>query len=752
MGSIGIFVQNGTSEKECFAFDLDDFTQLQMSDKNCCQGQMLLQDADISVGVLLAQLVFLCYCFLGVALGADVFMQSIEVITSKEKMHQTTDDKGVTKVFHTRVWNATVANLTLMALGSSAPEILLNVVEVFGNGMQSGPLGPSTIVGSAAFNLMIITACCIMALSDGETRTIKQMYVFITTASYSVWAYVWLMIIVLFWTPQVITVAEGCLTMLFFVLLVANAYYADKYLDTPPTWSKATGNKSADAKAAMQQAGLGKDATPEQIAAALKEYNEPPKSKAYYRRKAMEEKMHKKGHGASGSKVSPGYEEAEMGGTAAAAKTAGDTADNGHQAPPSSEADGSKPCPGMLTFANHVEKITESGGSISIKVNRMGGSSGKVSISFTTKDQTATAGKDYDKLEGELEWADGDMEPKIIGPIVIHDDDEFEKDEHFTVVLSDPTGGAAFDSTTDGGDENEVCTVLILNDDDKAQKLSMAMRLLKFDSDVLDVASADYSASVREVFTMPEDADTQGKVLHVLTIPWQIMFKVLTPPAGLGGGWFCFNIALFWIGFQVVLISDFANQMGCQMYLPDTITAITFVALGTSLPDTFASMQAARQDKSADSSIGNVTGSNSVNVFLGLGLPWLLGSCYWAISGADATFAEAYGPFSYPPTSWQPGWTPPTGREWKDYAEYAKDGAFFVSKKGLGFSVLIFTVLALMTIALLMVRRKMDPPCELGGKKGTAKMHALLLCGFWLLYVTLSAMSDPQFGVFTVDI
>ena len=31
---------------------------------------------------------------------------------------------------------------------------------------------------------------------------------------------------------------------------------------------------------------------------------------------------------------------------------------------------------------------------------------------------------------------------------------------------------------------------------------------------------------------------------------------------------------------------------------------------------------AARQDRYADASIGNVTGSNSVNVFLGIGLPW----------------------------------------------------------------------------------------------------------------------------------
>jgi len=52
------------------------------------------------------------------------------------------------------------------------------------------------------------------------------------------------------------------------------------------------------------------------------------------------------------------------------------------------------------------------------------------------------------------------------------------------------------------------------------------------------------------------------------------------------------------------------------------------VALGTSLPDLFASKVAATQEKYADNAIGNVTGSNSVNVFLGLGLPWLIAAIY----------------------------------------------------------------------------------------------------------------------------
>ena len=48
----------------------------------------------------------------------------------------------------------------------------------------------------------------------------------------------------------------------------------------------------------------------------------------------------------------------------------------------------------------------------------------------------------------------------------------------------------------------------------------------------------------------------------------------------------------------------------------------------------------------SESGSGNVTGSNSVNVFLGLGLPWLMGAVYWG--GADDTkkaeWAEKYKP------------------------------------------------------------------------------------------------------------
>lgn len=65
----------------------------------------------------------------------------------------------------------------LMAFGVAAPEIVLSIVETVAHNFESGPLGPATIVGSAAFNLLIITSVCILALPPGETKKVHRMKV-----------------------------------------------------------------------------------------------------------------------------------------------------------------------------------------------------------------------------------------------------------------------------------------------------------------------------------------------------------------------------------------------------------------------------------------------------------------------------------------------------------------------------------------------------------------------------------------------
>jgi len=60
-------------------------------------------------------------------------MSGIETITSQTYKVKRPDGTEA----EVKVWNATVANLTLMALGSSAPEIILSVIEILSLSVNS---------------------------------------------------------------------------------------------------------------------------------------------------------------------------------------------------------------------------------------------------------------------------------------------------------------------------------------------------------------------------------------------------------------------------------------------------------------------------------------------------------------------------------------------------------------------------------------------------------------------------------------
>ena len=113
----------------------------------------------------------------------------------------------------------------LQALGSSAPEILLAIIEIVGGNFEAGALGPGTIVGSAAYNMLMITAiCCTIA----EVKKVEQVSVFYITSFFSVFAYIWLYLIVDQISPNEILVWEGVVTILFFPCMVGLALLADK--------------------------------------------------------------------------------------------------------------------------------------------------------------------------------------------------------------------------------------------------------------------------------------------------------------------------------------------------------------------------------------------------------------------------------------------------------------------------------------------------------------------------------------------
>merc|ERR1712226_1813953 len=126
--------------------------------------------------------------------------------------------------------------------------------------------------------------------------------------------------------------------------------------------------------------------------------------------------------------------------------------------------------------------------------------------------------------------------------------------------------------------------------------------------------------------------------------------------------------------------------------------------------------------------IGNVTGSNSVNVFLGIGLPWMIGAFFWKAQGQSVD----------------------QGRYQEWYEKYLDldviddypDGDVFVVPAGaLGFSVAIFCILATVVLTTFCIRRQMKSiGGELGGpptsKKITSGFFVMVWVTFLICYIT----------------
>lgn len=104
--------------------------------------------------------------------------------------------------------------------------------------------------------------------------------------------------------------------------------------------------------------------------------------------------------------------------------------------------DSTAPAPaGALQFASSSFSTAEGNGSVTISVARVNGSSGAVGVQYFTGPASATAGSDYQAVNGALQWANGDVSTKSF-TVPIMDDTAVEGPETFFVTLNGPTGGA----------------------------------------------------------------------------------------------------------------------------------------------------------------------------------------------------------------------------------------------------------------------------------------------------------------------
>ncbi|GIX72853.1 hypothetical protein CDAR_72411 [Caerostris darwini] len=97
---------------------------------------------------------------------------------------------------------------------------------------------------------------------------------------------------------------------------------------------------------------------------------------------------------------------------------------------------------------------------------------------------------------------------------------------------------------------------------------------------VITVSAGDDDDDDGDEEKMPSCSDY---VMHFFTIFWKVIFAFI-PPTDCLGGWACFITSIAAIGVLTALVGDLASHFGCTVGLRDSVTAISFVALGTSVP------------------------------------------------------------------------------------------------------------------------------------------------------------------------
>lgn len=283
----------------------------------------------------------------------------------------------------------------------------------------------------------------------------------------------------------------------------------------------------------------------------------------------------------------------------------------------------------MATDKTHVlgDKVNQTVPTVLLRLN---GSRGVVQCKYHTERATAIPRQDYVATEDDEEVLFEDEEVEKVIETVVKRRHPYDKiTEYFFIVvdsleclsrgdtpeeiLEDP-----FFPSTFGDEECDIHTVYLHPDMNPENRKDVNVVESCFSS-CLSIAFAKSSAELwQQQFAQAwycggsieaqHAATGYDMAMHMVGLPLKLLFACV-PPTVFLGGWATFFSALLLIGGLTTVVADTASVFGCVVGLEDAITAITFVALGTSVPDTFASMQAAKEQETADDSIGNVTGS-----------------------------------------------------------------------------------------------------------------------------------------------
>ncbi|XP_012288252.1 sodium/potassium/calcium exchanger 3 [Orussus abietinus] len=134
-----------------------------------------------------------------------------------------------------------------------------------------------------------------------------------------------------------------------------------------------------------------------------------------------------------------------------------------------------------------------------------------------------------------------------------------------------------------------------------------------------------------ELLVWPARAGWIRKTAWILTWPIHLVFMCTIPDCEKPRfkNWFpvTFLMCIIWIGSLSYVVAWMITIIGDTLKIPDSVMGITFLAAGTSVPEAVSSVIVAKQGHGS-MGISNSIGSNTFDILLCLGLPWLIKSSF----------------------------------------------------------------------------------------------------------------------------
>ncbi len=168
---------------------------------------------------------------------------------------------------------------------------------------------------------------------------------------------------------------------------------------------------------------------------------------------------------------------------------------------------------GQIEFDNSSYSVNEDAGTASVRVRRVGGSDGQLTVNYSTSNGTATAGSDYSATSGTLTFLDRETEKFITIPISNDTDDEPSETIQLSLSTAGPSTIGGYYTSIEGRSligTNGTATLTILDNDEPANTPPSI-------SDVIDQVTSEDVSTPAIGFTVGDNETAAGDLVVTAT-------------------------------------------------------------------------------------------------------------------------------------------------------------------------------------------------------------------------------------------